>query len=70
MMKTNLVGKYIKVGYGDNIVYNEIVAVYAYHGQLHFVARNPDYTLYDQLAMGCVVVDKNSIPARYAKCSG
>ena len=55
-MITNLVGQYVKHGYGDNIVYNEIVAVFAYHGEVHLLARNSDDLLNDYVAEGCVVV--------------
>lgn len=62
-MKSNLIGRYIKkVGY-RNIIYNEIVAVYMYKGELYLVACNIDNELYKCTAIGITVVERNSIPA-------
>lgn len=66
-MQTNLVGKYIKAGYGVNIVYNEIVAVYVHKGALRFIARSPAKILYKCSGLNHTVVDFNSIPAGASK---
>lgn len=67
-MQSNLVGKYIKRGHGNNIVYNEIVAVYVYKGNLYLIASNSNNTLYRCEGLNpTVVVERNSIPAEELK---
>jgi len=55
-MQTNLVGQYIKQSWNEPFVYNEIVAAFMYHGELHLTARNPEGLLNDYVATSCVVV--------------
>lgn len=67
-MQSNLVGQYIKEGWGVNVVYNEIVAVYVHKGTLRLIARSPGKILYKCSGLNHTVVDLNSIPAGGLKC--
>ncbi len=55
-MQTNLIGQFIKVSWTEPFVYNDIVAVYVYHGEMHLIARNPEGLLGDYVATSSVVV--------------
>ncbi len=62
-MQTSLIGRYLKEGYGDSVVYDEIVAAYVHDGALILVARTPDNTLYKRAGIDAIVVELKSVPA-------
>lgn len=55
-MQTNLIGQYVRAGWNEEYIFNEIVATFLYHGELHLITRNPDELLGDYVATSCVVV--------------
>jgi len=55
-MQTNLIGQYVREGWNEEYIFNEIVAVFVDRGDLQLIARNADDLLYQRAVNSSYVV--------------